>query len=157
MKRIKVHCNGVEMPYDLSELASMTKDNNGRFPEFGFKESKEECPEFIELPESTYQSVLEARVEDLQRDNDFLLKKNGDLKAEVKKLEYKNAMLRDIATANKIEALNIEILKYKEIIDCLKFGQISVADWMHDYMLDALEEKIDSLEAEKAKLRMRGF
>lgn len=112
---------------------------------------------FIELPEPKLERVVEARCKNLEHDNEFLLMENEKLRAEVKKLEYKNATLKDIATANKVKTLDIEVIKYKEIIDCLVHGDISVCDWMHDYMLDALEEKIDSLESEKAKLRMRGF
>ena len=97
---------------------------------------------------------LEAERDVLKIQNKHLNRENGKLRCEVKKLEEEKQTSLEMQRAEKFVMIDMEVMKYKEIIDNLAYGYISVADWMHDCLMEALEEKIEKLEMEKANLRM---
>lgn len=97
---------------------------------------------------------LEAERDVLKIQNQHLTRENTKLRGTVKKLEDERQNSLDMQRAEKFVMIDLEVSKYKEIIDNLAYGYIQVADWMNDCLMEALEEKIEKLEMEKANLRM---
>ena len=141
--KIKVYCNGVELPFDLEELVNIAKKNNGKFPDYGFR---------VKSPESTNQSALEYKIDGLQNEVERLLHENEMLREKLEKQEKEKV---EQIIAERMLKLHNEKDEYSMLWNymChLLSMQNDISDEHKEMIKAAMNLKIKSINEEIKKL-----
>ena len=92
----------------------------------------------------------------LKAENEFLKRVAEDFSDKNKALENELSKLKEEKLIARIKAIDDEIDRYKYVLNNSGFHAFCKELWVYEYYVNAIEEKIERLELEKAKLRTEG-